>query len=161
MGSVPKASDGVGVGRNLSKDPHHWSDHSALLPVLIEFFPEWTRATWCCALFQVEFHCLLVILLVDFLLPFSDNCACRTKALCFLIYRIEKKKLRKKKKKSKFANHRLLRNTPDVQIGSLGDLACRYGKCPPTPLCCNSRPVFLFYLEFLRGKEQSGALLCG
>jgi len=45
-----------------------------LLSVLVEFFPEWTRAAWCCALLQVEFPCLLVILLVDFLLPFDDNC---------------------------------------------------------------------------------------
>jgi hypothetical protein len=57
----------------------------AFFPVLVEFFPEWIRAAWCCALLQVEFPCLLVILLVDFLLPFGGNCACRTRAPCWLL----------------------------------------------------------------------------
>jgi hypothetical protein len=43
-----KAGDGVGVGRQLSKGPHHWSDHTALLSVLVEFFP----------LFGYSFCCL-------------------------------------------------------------------------------------------------------
>ena len=70
-----KAGDGVGTGRHLSEGSNHWIDHSALLSVLVEFFPEWTRAAWCCALLQVELPCLLVVLPAGFLLPFVGNCA--------------------------------------------------------------------------------------
>jgi hypothetical protein len=35
--------------------------------------------------FKYSFLLLLVILLVDFLLPFGDNCACRTRALCWVL----------------------------------------------------------------------------
>jgi hypothetical protein len=64
-----EVSDGVGVGRHLSKGPnYYWSDRSAFLAVLVEFSLEWARVAWCCVLLQVEFPCLLVVLPVDLLL---------------------------------------------------------------------------------------------
>ena len=41
--SLFKASDGVDAGIHLSITPRDWSDHSALLDVLAEFFLRWTR----------------------------------------------------------------------------------------------------------------------
>ena len=80
-----KVGNGVGVGRHLKKGAHHWSDHSALLSVLVDFFLEWACVAWCCALLQIEFPCLLILLPVDFLLPFGDNCARQARALCWVL----------------------------------------------------------------------------
>ena len=84
-GRAGKAGDGKGTERHLSKGPIHWSNHSALLSILVEFFLEWARAAWRCTLLQVEPPCLLAVLPVGFLLPFGGKCARQARVPCWLL----------------------------------------------------------------------------
>jgi hypothetical protein len=50
------------------------------LAALAQFFLESACVAWCCALLQVNFPCFLVVLSVDFLLPFGGNCVRQARA---------------------------------------------------------------------------------